>query len=1177
MKHYSKLWCTLLVCIIGRSYVQSQDSGAVDIAIDYQSEVNQLASGAVSPEASQFIKYGNTPVSLYTGTPEISVPLYTHQGKELSLPMILNYDAQGIKVDQQATWVGLSWNLSVGGSVSRIVNGLSDENLQGGYRTMFNSTVREQVLSYGEENRIFESQEAALAYFQFLEEVNKNDIDIAQDFYSVSAPGLNELLIIDLESLAAKSLKNPRTKVSYERSGHISKWIITSENGTQYHFEAPEYTYVEGSDSASNGAVFQEYVSSWLLTKMISPTGKDLYEFTYSSTGYWTQPVLSAPVSHATNTLPSSPGNGVFESNTRNSASSLTRINQQFLSSVRYNGSTLIQNQLATRLDLPLSTPSRLASSTIYQEVADTNQEPSPLKTIHFNYSYFGIPEAAEPIDYTHEELRLKLDEVRIAAGNSQGAITSNEQDQVYSFSYESPSEVPPKNSLSRDYMGYYNGKGNTVLYPSYLYQGHRYTGADRTVDVTYAKKGMLTKLSYPTKGYTIFNYENHKIRATGSTERKEVTYYANSITGGTDSANTGVCGAYCQDKFQKPPVISQRLFEIKETGVYTFNYKKEGQGAGASEAFMFKHVGSIDNPISVQTIAYDEIIDPLTGTENFNFLWRNNGSQGVTTMELAPGFYQVNLVSSQPSTQLNLRIFREEDVPVAGAVEDKAGLRIQEITDYTTTGAIAMKKEYGYGKAQLLFNPELIYTTEVQKTASTTQDISIETTLHRLSGASSNQPHIVYGEVQVLAHPATGNTVASNGYSIHHFNTVADGIVSQDRRPFFNSFTPDAKAGKERFNSVHSATGAQLATTTTQYENYIYYAKQGYAVTLEENQQAKYVLINKTPTGQYSYEYVNPVWLNTGLGGSSPVTAPGSDLFPTPPSVCDAPDATCLDIAKAPLSLVRTSLLGSIGNPIAIKNTETLAEVTYERTTQMQYAPEVDYLLRSTTTIGIDGQSQTTQQYYAKDKAATEASAASLVAQNRLTTVLVQEGYRNGQKIATRATRYNAFENQELYPSKVQTAKGTYPLEDRIHYLDYDTYGNPIEVKQADGSHSIIVWGYGGRYPLLRISNASYQGMPAAVVDLLSTMQETSTSPSNIAQETQLRAQAQALRSNPYFADSQISSYTYAMSVGITSETDPRGYTTYYEYDAYQRLIMVKDAQGNILSENQYHYKTQE
>ena len=54
------------------------------------------------------------------------------------------------------------------------------------------------------------------------------------------------------------------------------------------------------------------------------------------------------------------------------------------------------------------------------------------------------------------------------------------------------------------------------------------------------------------------------------------------------------------------------------------------------------------------------------------------------------------------------------------------------------------------------------------------------------------------------------------------------------------------------------------------------------------------------------------------------------------------------------------------------------------------------------------------------------------------------------------------------------------------------------------------------------------------------------------------------------------IAFYRYDPLKGLTSAVDDRGYLTTYEYDAFNRLIRIKDAQGNILSENTYHYKNQ-
>ena len=54
---------------------------------------------------------------------------------------------------------------------------------------------------------------------------------------------------------------------------------------------------------------------------------------------------------------------------------------------------------------------------------------------------------------------------------------------------------------------------------------------------------------------------------------------------------------------------------------------------------------------------------------------------------------------------------------------------------------------------------------------------------------------------------------------------------------------------------------------------------------------------------------------------------------------------------------------------------------------------------------------------------------------------------------------------------------------------------------------------------------------------------------------------------------DARIVSYTYIPLVGILSETDVNGLTTYYEYDTFSRLSLIKDDKNNILKKFEYHY----
>ena len=74
-----------------------------------------------SPTASALGQYGNVPVGLYTGSAQVSVPLYEIKEGSLTLPISLSYNSGGNKVADMASWVGLGFSLNAGGCISRTV------------------------------------------------------------------------------------------------------------------------------------------------------------------------------------------------------------------------------------------------------------------------------------------------------------------------------------------------------------------------------------------------------------------------------------------------------------------------------------------------------------------------------------------------------------------------------------------------------------------------------------------------------------------------------------------------------------------------------------------------------------------------------------------------------------------------------------------------------------------------------------------------------------------------------------------------------------------------------------------------------------------------------------------------------------------------------------------------
>ncbi|NRB84742.1 MAG: hypothetical protein HRU49_13390 [Winogradskyella sp.] len=84
------------------------------------------AQGPISPEASSFEPVDATDmVNLSTGSLTYVLPLLNVPSPEGGYPIALSYHA-GIAMDQEASWVGLGWNINPG-AINRSVNGYPDD------------------------------------------------------------------------------------------------------------------------------------------------------------------------------------------------------------------------------------------------------------------------------------------------------------------------------------------------------------------------------------------------------------------------------------------------------------------------------------------------------------------------------------------------------------------------------------------------------------------------------------------------------------------------------------------------------------------------------------------------------------------------------------------------------------------------------------------------------------------------------------------------------------------------------------------------------------------------------------------------------------------------------------------------------------------------------------------
>jgi hypothetical protein len=87
-------------------------------ALGYAQLQPKFPNGMPSANASCFDVFSATPVSQFTGVPDISIPLLTVNSGNLSIPITLSYHANGVAPDVHPGWVGLGWSLFSGGMIT---------------------------------------------------------------------------------------------------------------------------------------------------------------------------------------------------------------------------------------------------------------------------------------------------------------------------------------------------------------------------------------------------------------------------------------------------------------------------------------------------------------------------------------------------------------------------------------------------------------------------------------------------------------------------------------------------------------------------------------------------------------------------------------------------------------------------------------------------------------------------------------------------------------------------------------------------------------------------------------------------------------------------------------------------------------------------------------------------
>jgi YD repeat-containing protein len=228
--------------------------------------------------------------------------------------------------------------------------------------------------------------------------------------------------------------------------------------------------------------------------------------------------------------------------------------------------------------------------------------------------------------------------------------------------------------------------------------------------------------------------------------------------------------------------------------------------------------------------------------------------------------------------------------------------------------------------------------------------------------------------------------------------------------------------------------------------------------------------------------------------------------------------------------------------------------------------------LIRSVSVTDSDGSIQKTEKNYPPDYPSSLYQEMTL--NNMISPVIEQIVRKNNiEKFRERVDYFkdNGKTQGLIKPEKAQmSAAGENDLRTEITYDLYDAQGNLLQCTTLDNVKTVYLWGYNNQYPIAEIKNAAYSEVsskinPATLADIATKEEPSASDWTSI---NNLRSQ---------LPNAQVTTYTYKRLIGMTSATDPRGVTTYYEYDAFGRLKEIYYLENNnrkTIEKYEYHYK---
>lgn len=425
-----------------------------------------------SPTAAALGQYGLIPVSMATGTPNIDIPLYEFRTKNLSVPISLSYNSNGLRVDEVATWVGAGWSLNSGGVISRIVRDEPDElsYFEFPYPTTYNGLDP--------------------MFLKFIHYVGENDdADTEPDLYTFNFLGYTGKFIFDKNGMPlTMPYSNLRIQRFVDGQTNLGYFVVNTPDGVEFTFSEPELT--ASSNVSADTKNYNFYQTSWYLTRIEHPQG-DVVTIAYDYHSSYTY------------------GVGIVQTLTR-----LTGI--QSCGGETPSCPTINDVTQPTGLQVVGRHISKIAASGYGSIEFDATLDRSDLN----DYRLIGFKiknpknQVIKECQFTQITVKDRMFLTEIAEIDKTTHIVKE-----HAFEYEDVENIPYRLSRSQDHWGYYNGAENEDLVPkdletrdihgAFAFAG---TGGNREPDHQFTAKGILKSIKYPAGVVSELNYQPNTI-----------------------------------------------------------------------------------------------------------------------------------------------------------------------------------------------------------------------------------------------------------------------------------------------------------------------------------------------------------------------------------------------------------------------------------------------------------------------------------------------------------------------------------------------------------------------------------------------------------------------------------------------------------------------------------------